>query len=246
MRAGHAHSQAGRRFRQGAAAGHPPGHRLCRSRLVPPADTGSGWPCDGHSGPLDRPDIPIEVTAQLMGLDPVRTAAAKRWTPPAPSVRPCAWPSGHGQLRGLYVLALTRQDGNAHACLGPTPAATSTGTPVMTICNRARCRNVRKRGPVRSPRGRVQRPRWTPRSDRFRTLPAPSYPAGHRPLHRHAMANRKRCGQGTDERHGRHSDVLDRHATKAARRAAEPSCGAEVRGLATKVGSSMARLPARP
>jgi hypothetical protein len=32
------------------------------------------------------------------------------------------------------------------------------------------------------------------------------------------MANQKRRGQGTDERHGRHSDILDRHDHKAARR----------------------------
>jgi hypothetical protein len=45
----------------------------------------------------------------------------------------------------------------------------------------------------------------------FRTPPARSYPAGHRPLHSARQPNRKRCGQGTDERHGRHSDILDRH-----------------------------------
>jgi hypothetical protein len=72
--------------------------------------------------------------------------------------------------------------------------------------------------PVQCPRGRVRRPRWTPRSDRFRTAHARPCPAGHRPLHRARQPNRKRCGQGTDERHGRHSDILDRHDHKAARR----------------------------
>lgn len=71
---------------------------------------------------------PFAVTAQPMALDPVRTATAKRRTPPAPSVRPCARPAGHRQPRGLDVLALTGHNGNGHARLRPTPAATSTGT----------------------------------------------------------------------------------------------------------------------
>jgi hypothetical protein len=50
--------------------------------------------------------------------------------------------------------------------------------------------------PVQCPRGRVRRPRWTPRSDRFRTAHAWPCPAGHRPLHRARQPNRKRCGQG--------------------------------------------------
>jgi hypothetical protein len=56
------------RFRQGAVAGHPPGHRLRRS--VPPADTSTGWPGDGHGRPLDRPvhgHPQFEMTAQPMG-----------------------------------------------------------------------------------------------------------------------------------------------------------------------------------
>ena len=43
------------------------------------------------------------------------------------------------------------------------------------------------------------------------TPPARSYPPDTVPSTRHAMANQKRRGQGTDERHGRHSDTLDRH-----------------------------------
>ena len=50
--------------------------------------------------------------------------------------------------------------------------------------------------PVQCPRGRVRRPRWTPRSDRFRTAHARPCPAGHRPLHRARQPNRMRCGQG--------------------------------------------------
>jgi hypothetical protein len=94
------------RFRQGAAAGHPPGHHLRRS--VPPADTRA---VAGRA--MDLADLftvrsaghpQFEVTAQPMGLDPVRTATANRRTPPAPSVRPCARPAGHGNPRGLHVL----------------------------------------------------------------------------------------------------------------------------------------------
>jgi hypothetical protein len=87
---------------------------------------GSGWPAEGHGGSLDRPvgrTPQFKVTAQPMGLDPVRTAAVKRRTPSASSVRPCVWPAGHGQPCGLLILAMTGQDGNAHARLRPTPAA---------------------------------------------------------------------------------------------------------------------------
>ncbi len=83
-----------------------------------PRTPGSGWRA------TDMADLStvrstgqpqFKVTAYPMGLDPVGTAAAKRRTPPAPSVRPCAWPAGYGNPCGLHVLALTGQDGNAHA-----------------------------------------------------------------------------------------------------------------------------------
>jgi hypothetical protein len=97
--------------------------------------------------------------------------------------------------------------------LRPTPAATGSGTPpVMTTCTHARCRNVRAPVPVRYPRGRVRHSGWTPPSD---SLPdtacpvasgrTPSTPPGT------PSPNRKRRGQRTDERHGRHSDIPDRH-----------------------------------
>jgi hypothetical protein len=74
-----------------------------------------------------RPDTPqFTVTAQPMGTDPVRTAAAKRRTPPAPSVQPCVRSAGHGQPHGLHVLAPTGYDGPAHAPFGqpqPLPAS---------------------------------------------------------------------------------------------------------------------------
>jgi hypothetical protein len=85
------------RFHKGAAAGHPLDTVSADQFLL--RTPGSGWPGAGHGGPLDRPDTPVQgdrfkVTAQPMGLDPVRTATAKRRTPPAPSVRPAARPSG--------------------------------------------------------------------------------------------------------------------------------------------------------
>jgi hypothetical protein len=99
---------------------------------------GSGWPGDGH-GDLSTVRTPqFKVTAQLMGLDPVRTATAKRRTPPAPSVRPAAWPSGHGNPRGLFTLALTGQDGNAQCSFGqpqPPPAAGPTRHDHLQPCS---------------------------------------------------------------------------------------------------------------
>jgi len=72
-------------------------------------------------------------------------------------------------------------DGNAHARLRHNPSRAGTSASLV---------------PVQCPRGRVRRPRWTPRSDRFRTAHARPCPAGHRPLHRARQPNRKRCGQG--------------------------------------------------
>ena len=83
--------------------------------------------------------------------------------------------------------------------------------PVMT-CTHARCRNVRKPGP------RPISVRSCPASTMDATIGQPS---GHRMPDRiwpdtvHSTTarhpNRKRRGQGTDERHSRHSDILDRH-----------------------------------
>jgi hypothetical protein len=69
---------------------------------------------------------------------------------------------------------------------------------VVATCARARCRNVRKPGPVRCPRGRVRRPRWTPRSDSLPDTACPVDPAGHRPLHpaRHGEPEATRTGSG--------------------------------------------------
>ena len=214
---------------------------------------GSGWPGDGHGGPLERPvgrTRQFNVTVQPMGTDPVRTAAAKRRTPPAPSVRPCVWPAGHGQPRGVHVLALTGQDRTAMRMLPSAnlssyqhrdPSVVTTCIP----CSMPERPQARSPSDVRAVVSGVHD--GHPDRTGFRTPP----PRRIRPdtVHstRHAMANRKRRGQGTDERHGRHSDILDRHDHKAARRdTPSPLLWGRCLQLATKVGSAMARLPARP
>jgi hypothetical protein len=219
-RAGHAHSQAGR----------PPPPRC--SRRIPvwtpsppislcghPAAAGPG---DGHGGPLDRPvgrTSPVRGDRPATGSGPgpdsggqaADTSSAQRPTMPLPA--------GHGQPRGLHVLALTGQDGSAHARLRPTSAAPSIGT--------ARRDHLR-------PCSMPQRPQaWSPsdvcavvsgvhdgRHDRtaFRTPHVRSIRPDTVQSTRHAVANRKRRGQGTDERYGRRSDSLDRHGHKAAHR----------------------------
>jgi hypothetical protein len=139
----------------------------------------------------------FKVTASPMGLDPVRTAAAKRRTPPAPSVRPCVWPAGHGQPRSLHVLALTGQHGNVHAPFGNPSRDQHRDPSVVTTC---------------TPCSMPEHPQaWSPSDVRavvsgvhdghpdrtgFRTPPAPSYPTGHRPLHpaRHGKPEATRTG----------------------------------------------------
>jgi hypothetical protein len=182
----------------------------------PPISSSCGHPAVAGRAP-DMADLStvrtpqFKVTAQPMGLDPVRTATAKRRTPPAPSVRPAARPSGHGKPRGLHVLALTGQHGNAHAPSASPRRYQQPDPPVMTTCTHARCRNVRKPGP------RPISARSCPASTMDATigrLPDTACPVAFgrtpsTPPARHP--NRKRRGQGTHEWHGRHSDIPDRH-----------------------------------
>jgi hypothetical protein len=218
---------------------------------------GSGWPGDGHGGPLERPvgrTRQFNVTVQPMGTDPVRTAAAKRRTPPAPSVRPCVWPAGHGQPRGVHVLALTGQDrtgqdGNAHAPFGQPQQLPASGPvrrdhlhPMLDAGTSA------SPVPVRCPRGRVRRPRWTPRSDRLPDAACPvvsgrtpSTPPGT-PWQTGSDADREQTN-GTE---GTRTSSIATTTRRPAGTRRALSCGAGVCGLATKVGSAMATLPARP
>jgi hypothetical protein len=163
---------------------------------------GSGWPGDGHGGPLERPvgrTRQFNVTVQPMGTDPVRTAAAKRRTPPAPSVRPCVWPAGHGQPRGVHVLALTGQDRTAMRMLPSAnlssyqhrdPSVVTTCIP----CSMPERPQARSPSDVRAVVSGVHD--GHPDRTGFRTPPAPSYPAGHRPLHpaRHGKPEATRTG----------------------------------------------------
>jgi hypothetical protein len=62
----------------------------------------------------------------------------------------------------------------------------------------------------------------------------------------HASRTGSDADRGTDERHERHSDILDRHDHKGGPPGhAEPSPVGPALRLATKIGSAMATLPAR-
>jgi hypothetical protein len=180
---------------------------------------GIRWPGDGHGGPLDRPvgrTSPVRGDRPADGSGPgpdsggqaADTSSAQRPTMPLASrPRPTTRPARPGPL--------SRQDGNAHARLRPIPAATSIGT--------ARRDHLR-------PCSMPERPQaWSPsdvravvsgvhdgRHDRtaFRTPHVRSIRPDTVHSTRHAMANRKRRGQGTDERHGRRSDILDPTTTR--------------------------------
>jgi hypothetical protein len=176
-----------------------PWTRLRRS--VPPADTRAV-----AGRPTDMADLltvrsaghpQFEVTAQPMGPGPgpdgdgqaADTSSAQR-----PTMRLAA---GHGQPRGLHVLALTGQDGNAHARLRPTQPLPASGPARQDHLHPCSMPNVRKPGP------RPMSTRSRPASTMDATIGQPS---GHRmprrirpdtiPSTRHAMANQKRCGQG--------------------------------------------------
>jgi len=199
-------------FRQGAAAGHPPGHP------PPPTSSACGHPAVAGRPP-DMADLStvrtsqFKVTAQPIGTEPVRTATAKRRTPPPPSVRPCAWPAGHGQPRCPPILALTGQDDNAHARLRPTPPLPAPG-PIrrdhLHPCSMPE-------GPQAWSPSNVHavvsgRPQWTPRSDSLLDTACPVV-SGRTPSTPPGTPWRTRSDpdRGTDERHGRQSDILDRH-----------------------------------
>jgi hypothetical protein len=114
----------------GCGRRHSPGHRL--RRPVPLRTPGSGWPGDGHGRPLERPvgrTPAVQCDRPADGSGPGPDGGGQAVDTSAPSVRPCAWPAGHGQPRGLHVLALTGPDRTAMPMLpSATPAATSIGT----------------------------------------------------------------------------------------------------------------------
>jgi hypothetical protein len=155
---------------------------------------GSGWPSDGHGGPLDRPDGDGQAadtsSAQRPTLRLTSRTHARCWNPCKPGPRPMS----------------------AWSC----PASTMDTT--------------------------IGQPSGHRLPGRIRRTPSPPP--------RHAMptgsdADRERTNRTAGN--GRHSDTLDRHDHKGGPPGTpSPSCGARVCGLATKVGSAMATLAARP
>jgi hypothetical protein len=127
----------------------------------------SGWPGDGHAGPLERPvgrTSPVPWDRPADGYGPVRTAADT-----SSAQRPtCAWPAGHGQPRGLDVLALTGRHGSAHAPFGNPSRYQHRDLSVVTPALRAGCRNGRSLVPS-DVRGRVRRPHGRRDQTAFRT-----------------------------------------------------------------------------
>jgi hypothetical protein len=111
----------------------------------------------------------------------------------------------------------------------PQPLPAHWDPPIRTTCTHAQCRTVQT-GPLSDVRavlsgvhnGRHHRTAFrTPRvrsslagrPDPWRTRSPPSGIP---------LPNRKGRGQATDERHGKHWDILGRQTTKTARRDAEP------------------------
>jgi hypothetical protein len=233
------------RFRQGAAAGHSPGHPPLPigSSLRTP---GSGWPGDGHGGPLDRPvgrTSPVQGDRPADGYGPgpdgggqaADTSNAQRPTMrpvsrPRPTTRPGRpGPDRTGQDRtAMRMLPSANPSRYQHRDPSVvTPAPVLDAGPSASLV------------PVRCPRGRVRCPPWTPRSDRF---PDTARPVVSRPLHpaHHGEPEATRTGNGRTAR-----KVL-RHPRSPRPQGgppghAEPHLWAGVCGLATKVGSAMAR-----
>ena len=134
---------------------------------------GSGWPGDGHGGPLERPvgrTSPVQGDRPADGYGPspdgggqaADTSSAQRPTMRLASrPRPTTRRPRPGPDR-------TGQDGNAHAPFGQPQQLPASGPvrrdhlhPMLDAGTSA------SPVPVRCPRGRVRRPRWTPRSDRL-------------------------------------------------------------------------------
>jgi hypothetical protein len=118
------------RFRQGAAAGHSPWTPTSADRFLLRTPD-SGWPGDGHGGPLDRPvgrTSPVQGDRLADGYGPgpdgggqaADTSNAQRPTMrPVSRPRPTTRPGRPGPDRTARQCACSLQ---------PTPAATSIGT----------------------------------------------------------------------------------------------------------------------
>jgi hypothetical protein len=114
-----------------------------------------------------------------MGLDPVRTAADT-----SSAQRPTMRPASRPRPTTRPARPSPDRTGRQCACSLRQPQPLPASGPIRRdTCTRARCRDVRKPGPVRCPRGRVRRPHGRHDRTGFRTPPARSYSAGHCPLH---------------------------------------------------------------
>jgi hypothetical protein len=220
-------------------------------RSVPPADTRrwlAGWRTWRTSRASGRPDIPVQCDRPADGYGPgpdgggqaADTSSAQRPTMPLASrPRPTTRPARPGPDR----------TGRQCACsLRPTQPRPASGPVRRDTCTHARCRNVRKPGPrPMSARSCPASTMDTPigqASDTARPVVSgrtPSTPPGT-PWQTRSDADREQTN-GTEGVRTSSIATTTRRPT-GTRRA--PSCGAGVCGLATKVGSAMARLPARP
>jgi hypothetical protein len=225
--AGHARSPAGRPLSPGC------GRRTPAWTPSPPTRSSCGHPAvTGRA--TDMADLSTVQSAGHPQFNRDRLADESGPGPdgdgqaadtPAPSVRPCARPAGHGQPRGLLIPALTGQE--ACPCSPTPPRSLPARDPsVVATCTHARCWNVREPGPLRCPRGRVRRPAGRPDRTAVRTPHARSDPAGHRPLHlaRHHDLEATRPGERTNGTAG--IRILDRHDHQDGPPGhAEPPCG---------------------
>jgi hypothetical protein len=111
---------------------------------------GSGWPAEGHGGPLDRPvgrTSPVQGDRLADGSGPGPDGggqAADTFSVQRPTMRLASWP------RPTMRPAHPGHDRTGRQCAcSPSANPSRAGTSASLV-------------PVRCPRGRVRRPRWTP------------------------------------------------------------------------------------
>jgi hypothetical protein len=197
---------------------------------------GTGWPGDGHGGPLERPvgrTSPVQGDRLPMGTDPVRTAAdtssAQRPTMrPVSRPRPTTRPARPGPDRTGRQCACSFGNPNRYrhrdlSIVTPAPVLDA-GTAASLV-------------PVRCPRGRVRRPHGRHDRTGFRTPPARSYSAGHRPLHpaRHGKTGGDADGERTNGTEGVRTSSIATTTRRPARKRRAAPVGAGVCGLAPRL-----------
>jgi hypothetical protein len=191
---------------------------------------GSDWPGNGHGGPLERPvgrTSPVQGDRLADGYGPRPDGGGKWRTPPAPRVRPCVWPAGHGQPRGRHVLAVSGQDANADAPFGNPSRYRHRDPSVVTPAPGLDAGTAASLVPVRCPRGRVRRPHGRHDRTGCRTPPARSYPAGHRPPHpaRHGKTGSDADRERTNGTEGVRTSSIATTTRRPARQRRAPPVG---------------------